>query len=605
MHYLSKSDYKVGHDCPTKLFYKKMGYPSLNEEDEYLQYLAKGGYMVGKLATLHFPEGIEIDTGADHQKAVNMTKEYLKKENTTLFEAAIESKGKLIRMDILEKKGDVISLIEVKSKSYETTSDIKKKEKIEKELEEYILDVAFQYYVLAEAYPQWIVNPYLLLPDKAKNTQIENLPSYFNITEPSEKNARFRKYNVLFTGNVNEIINDDLLTKVDVKKRVLELQDIIKKETAILIESLKKDILKIETEKTKECFKCEYKLTDEKHLVSGYHECWKDNVHVKNHISDLYYMGSVGGYKKPLANELIKKRLLSLEDIPINELGNGIRAERQKIQIQYTKENKEWIASKLKDELLSLPYPLYFIDFETTIAALPFHKGMRPYETICFQWSCHIIERPGNYPIHKEWINLEQGFPSFRFAESLMDTIGADGTFLIWSQYEITMLKTIYEQYIKYNYHNIELLCWLEKMIKNRTEENKYYDMNEAAINYYFHPKMKGKTSIKWTLPAVLQSYHSPDITDLLINFEENLSLYKKDENSVVVDPYKLLPAIDIYEKAETINDGTGAMTAYGDIVFGLHKGEIEKVESYKKALLRYCKLDTLAMVIIWKHWTS
>ena len=79
MHYLSKSDFIVADDCNTKLYYKKLQYPSTDDENEYLQYLARGGYMVGKLATLLYPGGITIETGSDHKTAIILTKEYLKK----------------------------------------------------------------------------------------------------------------------------------------------------------------------------------------------------------------------------------------------------------------------------------------------------------------------------------------------------------------------------------------------------------------------------------------------------------------------------------------------------------------------------------------------
>ena len=85
----------------------------------------------------------------------------MKKDKFTLFEAAIESKGKLIRVDILEKKGKKINLIEIKSKSYDSTDDEKIRKKNEKELEDYILDVAYQYYVLKEALPDYEINPLL------------------------------------------------------------------------------------------------------------------------------------------------------------------------------------------------------------------------------------------------------------------------------------------------------------------------------------------------------------------------------------------------------------------------------------------------------------
>jgi len=58
--YLSKSDFKVARTCPTKLYYKKLKYPSLLDEDAYLAFLADGGFMVEKMAKLLYPEGIEV-----------------------------------------------------------------------------------------------------------------------------------------------------------------------------------------------------------------------------------------------------------------------------------------------------------------------------------------------------------------------------------------------------------------------------------------------------------------------------------------------------------------------------------------------------------------
>ena len=104
-HILSKSDFILAQSCATKLYYKKKGYPTSVESDDFMDYLAEGGYLVGKLATILYPEGISIDTGGDQTKAVELTNKYLQQENVTLFEAAVEVGGKLIRIDILEKKG--------------------------------------------------------------------------------------------------------------------------------------------------------------------------------------------------------------------------------------------------------------------------------------------------------------------------------------------------------------------------------------------------------------------------------------------------------------------------------------------------------------------
>ena len=44
--HLSKSDFKVARTCGTKLYYKKLRYPSKQDDDPYLEFLADGGYMV-------------------------------------------------------------------------------------------------------------------------------------------------------------------------------------------------------------------------------------------------------------------------------------------------------------------------------------------------------------------------------------------------------------------------------------------------------------------------------------------------------------------------------------------------------------------------------
>jgi hypothetical protein len=582
-----------------------MKYPSSNDDNEYLQHLARGGYMVGKLATLLYPEGIAIETGSDHQAAIKLTKEYLNKDTITLFEAAIESRGKLTRIDILQKKGNTINLIEVKSKSYDSTEDDKVKKKNEKELEDYIIDVAYQYFVITEALPNYTIKPFLFLPDKAKTTSIDGLNLLFRIEKPKlDDNTGFRKFPVYFDeSRLNDVLKDDLMTLVNVEDRVMQLQNMIKEEVEILLNSLKNEILKIDVPVSKDCFKCEYSIADESHPKSGFQECWKDYKPVEHHIKELYHIGSIGGYKDPLANRLIAQKKISLFDIAQSELSKK-RGERQLIQIKNTKENKEWVNPELKSLISDWKYPLHFIDFETTITALPFHKGMRPYEAVAFQWSCHTIEKLGDEPKHCEWINLEPEFPNFKFAESLMKHVGTEGTFLMWATHENTILRTIYNQYTKYGHKNNTLKKWLEVVVKmDKDDSGLFTDLNKFTLENYFHPLMKGKTSIKWTLPAVLFASKSKRIEGWLKNFESGLSLLKRDEDSKIINPYKLLPPIEIYERAETVEDGTGAMRAYEDLMFGLNKGELNTVEKYRQALLKYCKLDTLAMVIIWEHW--
>ena len=121
--YISKSDFKVARTCPGKLYYKKNGYPSDLETDEYLKFLAEGGYAVGKLAQLLRPGGIEVRTDRGSDFAIKESAELLKRKNVTLYEAAVYSNFKLVRIDILEKRGNTFKLIEVKSKSWDSDAN--------------------------------------------------------------------------------------------------------------------------------------------------------------------------------------------------------------------------------------------------------------------------------------------------------------------------------------------------------------------------------------------------------------------------------------------------------------------------------------------------
>jgi hypothetical protein len=51
------------------------------------------------------------------------------------------------------------------------------------------------------------------------------------------------------------------------------------------------------------------------------------------------------------------------------------------------------------------------------------------------------------------------------------------------------------------------------------------------------------------------------------------------------------------------VTDGVGAMRAYQDMLFGLNRDNPEIRDSMRDSLLRYCELDTAAMVMIWKYW--
>ena len=105
---LSKSDFQLASTCSKKLVYKKQEYPTSNDANEYMEMLAKGGFVVGIMAKLKYPTGFEVL--GNTKEAIERTNEYLKQKNCILFEAAFQSGEKLVRVDILEKKGIIINV---------------------------------------------------------------------------------------------------------------------------------------------------------------------------------------------------------------------------------------------------------------------------------------------------------------------------------------------------------------------------------------------------------------------------------------------------------------------------------------------------------------
>lgn len=615
---LSKSDFKIASTCPKKLVYKKASYETLNDANEYMELLAQGGHIVGKYAQLIYPGGVEIK-GNSIQDAIAETDRLLKQnKDITLFEATFFANGKVVRTDILEKNGKVINLIEVKSKSHDSDDDSSSKKK----LQEYIEDLAYQTLVLKEAYPDYKIHSFLLLPDKAKRTKIKGLAGWFKVNElvvekfeieelPAQNVIRFKKPLVEFIYEnhpdrnkyIDQLQKDNLLTLVPLDKEVDEMMNEIQNRSNIFLKILSDGIKPEQYSINKNCKGCEFNLGQEK-KKNGYRECWKKLTDVDPTIFDLYFGGAIGHYKSGwYLDELISERKVSFWDLDPERFKNskgelGSRGQRQLLQFEKTKSGEEYFGDDLKTSLKQLKYPLHFIDFETYLGAIPHHEGMRPYELVCFQWSCHTIAKPGSDPVHSEWLNTDYDFPNFRFAESLMKQLGNTGTPLIWSPYENTVLRGILSQMEVFGYKNPALEKWLTNITKDKDEgrEGRFVDLNLFTLQYYFHPEMKGKTSIKKVLPAIWNN-------NPYLHSNPWFKKYAPD-SAVILNPYDTLsPVISELENEEVVKDGTGAMKAYHELMFGSISENKERREQLKKLLLQYCELDTMAMVIIWRYW--
>ena len=627
---LSKSDFQLASSCAKKLVYKKKGYASSNDTDEYMAMLAQGGYVVGKMATLLFPDGIEIDGKTTESLA--LTKKYIDEfESITLFEPAFEFNQRLARIDIFVKNGNKIELIEVKSASRDSLSPQKDNQKLKK----YIQDISYQYTILKDIFPECEITCLLLMPDKSMRTMIDGFAGWFRLKEQAISNdleyeapaeiltqekSKFQKPEVEFLYEnhpntqdyIDRIRNEGILNYLDVtdKAKALETEIRGKAESFINILNNGLEATSSDFQISKSCKSCEYYVSGDSNC--GFFECWKDTDKFPS-IFDMYYGGTIGSNN--YLNELIQAGNYDFEDIQADRLSKndgsiGSRNERQLIQLTNTLNKTEWISETMNQELASWKYPLHFVDFETYTGAIPFNKGMRPFELLAFQWSCHTIEKPGAVPIHKEFILTDNEFPNFRFAESLMNHIGLNGTPLMWATHENSVLRTIYYQMNQFGYQNSVLKEWLEKTIKDKDlgTEGRFIDMNAFTLAHYFHPDMKGRTSIKKVLPAIWNNNHFLHEIDYLSKYS------MLDMENQVIDPYDTLFNLanekmhelddEIEIQSEDVKGGTAAMRAYQRIRFDESISKEHK-EELKYRLLEYCKLDTMAMVIIWTYWNN
>jgi hypothetical protein len=281
------------------------------------------------------------------------------------------------------------------------------------------------------------------------------------------------------------------------------------------------------------------------------------------------------------------------------------------------------LPGELRQELASHQqepgWPLRFVDFEACDVALPHHPGLRPYERVAFQWSCHNLNRQGQYT-HAEWLNTEMTFPNFRFALSLRNQLGEEGTVYVWSHYEQTTLRKILEQVdgwlaadsrealrvagLATEAELLSLAAWIDRLLGPEDEKGKRHgsrikDLHQLALQHYFHPDMGGRTSIKVVLPAVWQ--HAPALQG-----DPWFAEYvRRDDKGRLLDPYETLPALPMSDEDQeggAVVEGTGAIRVYQDLIFR-QEADPQFRANREQLLKQYCKLDTAAMVMIWKHW--
>ncbi len=625
--FLTKSDLKVAQSCPTKLYYKKLGYPTNDMIDRYSIMLSDGRFVITKISQILHADGINLPSllpsNSTIADAVSKTTELLNQENITLFEPVIYHDYKYVCPHILVKRGHHIQLLEIKTRGFDSEENQaliehkgisifrnKKTGGIGGEWRSTFTGLGYEILTL-KAYLEanfpahnqecsWQISAGLIMPDRSRTTHQDQLLKQFTLKRISTHNFPHQCNGLAidFSGDAAAITADHFLSILDVTEEVeMVLPEIMPLVNKYLSSFEDGKITKIETPISKHCKNCEFH-GNRRDPRDGFRECWGTLADVQPHILDLYQMGRLGEHDAPLVNQLIADKKVSMYDIPLEYINDHNHGSRQLIQLEYTQKQREWISEQLPKIMGQYKYPLHFIDFETSRMAVPNQKGMLPYEQVAFLWSCHTIPSPNSSEIiHQDWLDIENPFPNVQFAESLMECIGETGTTFAWANHENSVLRDIYYQMNYYHYDQPKLKKWLEKTVKlNNHSKGKFVDMNALTHKHYFHPLMKGRTSLKCVLPAVWQT------NSYLHQLDEFKSYYQVKDNEVI-NPYKALPTAQINQHNVMINEGEEAMLAYQNIMYGEYKDQPQLRLQWRELLRNYCALDTLAMVIIWRHW--
>ena len=648
--YLTKSRFKLAVECPTKLFYTgKKTYRDLKQEDSFLQALADGGFQVGEFAKYLFPTGILIESKDNAEAEANTLAYLAENDEVILFEPAIRFNDLFIRVDVLIKRQNSFELIEVKAKSYNSADPQIEgvRTPILSGMLPYIQDVAFQKFVLSQRFPDKAIASYLMMPDKAVDATLDGLNQLFKVKRAGQS------IDVLVSPNAGKFVdqNNTLLAKVNVDQYVdTVMGDGIKfpgghSSLATLAATWAKscrDDIKISPVIHSGCAKCEFRSHPGDGYKSGYLECMTEGTELSESEIEAGTVLDIWNFRSK--DKLIDQRIFKLsrvteEDLKVKNDKDGLsNSQRQWLQCNGIPKEDDlggfyFDQNVFENHHKKWEYPLHMIDFETSTTALPFFEGMRPYESVAFQFSHHVIEMDGSVKHVGQFICAEPGvFPNFEFVRELKKQLEIDdGTIFRWAAHENTILNHIGEQ-LQQRSAVVPDANDLLSFIADITDDGirSMVDLNEIAKRTYFHPETKGRTSIKKVLPAVLRTsqflknkYQKPIYgADALIPGAIQ-SLNLKDftwwqlAGGTVADPYgQLKNIVDdmLGEDGEGILDaeeleiaeGGAAAMAFGRLQFEDLTDQDRK--RIKNALLRYCELDTLAMVMIveaWKGWAG
>lgn len=487
---LSKTDYILYRDCRRNAWIK------IHKSDVYAKFppsefdksLMESGYDVEKIARQLFPSGILIDEYGEKGKEI--TKKFLNKKELVLFQPIFIEDNFQAKIDVLKynPKTNSYSIYEIKS-----TNDIDQK------IHPY--DLTFQVNLLRKS-----------------GLKIESI----NLIHLNREYIRSGELNINLLFKINDLTDE-----------VNGLCEEVAIDMEVALKFLSQEILPdgfcscIYRGRSNHCTT----FTISNPQIPGY---------------GIHDIARIGSSKAKLA-ELVDSNVFEINNIPLHiKLSITQQNQVEAFKLDKVLISKEEIANELK----TLEFPLYFLDYETSPSAIPRFDGFSPYMQIPFQYSLHVLKSIDSELEHLEFIHTDSNDPTKYLIESLRKHIGDTGNIIVWFK--------VFESSI----HNKIAERLPEEQLFMESLNNRIYDLIDIFNKqFYVHKDFRGSVSIKNVLPVLI-----PELSYKDLAIQEGTSAFL-NWNKIIEDN------LDKKEKDVIIED-----------------------------LKIYCGQDTLAMYKIWKH---
>lgn len=619
--YFTKHLFESGLECPTRLYYKAESYPEDQRSQPFIEHAVYNKRLLKSLLRSAYPDGTPVG-GDSVMKAFEDTQTLLEVENAVLFDAVFVLDKMMAKLPVVEKTGKQLKIYHVQTKAVGSRKNrlVNRHGDIYSKWRRYLLGFAYQLYIISRIYPEYELIPFLVLPDKRGNSSTDNLHyKLYSRYVPEASEAEIPAF------------EQDLMAKIEVREQIdmihndpqfaeeyfdgQTFEDILARFCRLYFDHIKEDPI-VGTK----CKGCEFRIEPERKLrgaVSGFDICWRKHLSGEKesrtppHVFDLIGPGS----KTWIEEGIYDQRNIPSEEITSPEKilkGEGRISEkmRQALQIAKAKGNEvpdEIMRPNLLDEIGRWNFPIHFLDFEAGNYAVPVRDDRSPYHLVVFQFSCHTLFEDGSWS-HHEWLDdRKSGYPNYELVRKLQCIPDIeDGTLVQYSNFERNALKIIRRELTENGAVSdaLELISWIEKIIarNDSSSVNPPYvaDMSRLVKNFYYNNRMLNSLSIKDVLQSVMsyssflkRKYSEPYSSS---NFND-IVWWQPDGSGGARNPYHILAELN----EVSVRRGTEAMVVYGKMISS-DAGD-EQMNDYRRSLLKYCELDTLAMLMIFEHW--